>query len=428
MIIRPEQIDLSSYASSSEIATASGYLQSQISDNSTNIATNSGNISTLDTKINNASGTLNDKIVDTSGAIPTDFYSTSAINSLSGYLDGKIIDTSGAIPTDFYTTGQIDSMSGYLDGLIPDNIEDLDNVTISTPASGESLIYNGSIWINQSGAGGGGGVTDHGALTGLDDDDHSAIYYNKTTINNISGALSSEIDSDVAGLSGVLVSAYQSADNILSGHLVSLIPTGIAMLDDVTISTPLSGEVLQYDGTGWINISGSSGGGGGAEELNDLDDVSTSSPASGQALIYNGSNWVNRTTASARDAILLFKDANQLINNGTTTAVTWPNPLSTTSTYSHTSGQGTIYVNASGTYTMKAILIGEDEISSANGYVYKNGSQATRHSCLGVNAGGITMEWIDVLTSGEYVEFRIYFGGGNRNIYPSSRCYMEKIG
>ena len=33
-------------------------------------------------------------------------------------------------------------------------------------------------------AGPGGGVNDHGDLTGLDDDDHGAIYYTETEINN----------------------------------------------------------------------------------------------------------------------------------------------------------------------------------------------------------------------------------------------------
>lgn len=55
-------------------------------------------------------------------------------------------------------------------------------------------------------SGGGGGVTDHGALTGLADDDHTQYhndtrgdvrYYQKSEVDTISGALSTEIDSDI---------------------------------------------------------------------------------------------------------------------------------------------------------------------------------------------------------------------------------------
>jgi len=38
--------------------------------------------------------------------------------------------------------------------------------------------------LQELGAGGGGGVTDHGALTGLDDDDHDAIYYSHSDLNS----------------------------------------------------------------------------------------------------------------------------------------------------------------------------------------------------------------------------------------------------
>lgn len=44
---------------------------------------------------------------------------------------------------------------------------------LSTGASNVLNIYNGSDWIPITGAVGGGGVSDHGALNGLDDDDHT---------------------------------------------------------------------------------------------------------------------------------------------------------------------------------------------------------------------------------------------------------------
>ena len=54
------------------------------------------------------------------------------------------------------------------------SIDDLDDVNEGTPDDGDVLTYDtgSSMWISEAPVGGG----DHGALTGLDDDDHSAIY------------------------------------------------------------------------------------------------------------------------------------------------------------------------------------------------------------------------------------------------------------
>ena len=60
--------------------------------------------------------------------------------------------------------------------LLDVGLNDLNDVTITAPANGEVLTYNGSEWVN---AAPGGGVTDHGALTGLLDDDHPQ-YLNET--------------------------------------------------------------------------------------------------------------------------------------------------------------------------------------------------------------------------------------------------------
>ena len=49
-------------------------------------------------------------------------------------------------------------------------LNDLTDVTISTPSTNQVLLYNGSIWVNGTIT---SGVTDHGALTGLSDNDHS---------------------------------------------------------------------------------------------------------------------------------------------------------------------------------------------------------------------------------------------------------------
>lgn len=53
-------------------------------------------------------------------------------------------------------------------------LNDLTDVIITSPSSNQLLQYNGTNWVNATvSLGEGSGVTDHGALTGLSDDDHS---------------------------------------------------------------------------------------------------------------------------------------------------------------------------------------------------------------------------------------------------------------
>lgn len=198
--IRQEQIDFTGlsfddYATKNELSSASGTLDTKIttlSGNFSNYATNSS--------LNSASGTLDSKI-----------------NTVSGYLDGKI-------PTN-----------------IPSNLDDLNDVNTSTVASGNYLAYNGANWVPTTPA---GGVTDHGLLTGLDDDDHSYIYYNKTIVNTMSGYLKDYTDTSTSTLSGYLASKI----NISGG------------LGGVTITTPASGQVLTYNGSIWVNQNAPTGG------------------------------------------------------------------------------------------------------------------------------------------------------------------------
>lgn len=68
---------------------------------------------------------------------------------------------------------------------------------------------------------------------------------------------------------------------------------GASILDDlldVVIDTPVLNQVLQYNGTVWINASAPVGG---ATELNDLTDVTLSTISTGQVLRYNGTAWAN---------------------------------------------------------------------------------------------------------------------------------------
>jgi hypothetical protein len=57
-------------------------------------------------------------------------------------------------------------------------LDGLSDVVITSPEDDQYLRYNGSEWVNETVASGGGGVTDHGDLTGLGDDDHTQYHNN----------------------------------------------------------------------------------------------------------------------------------------------------------------------------------------------------------------------------------------------------------
>lgn len=53
-------------------------------------------------------------------------------------------------------------------------LDGLADVSAPSPTSGQVLAWNGTLWVPTTG--GGGGVSDHGALTGLADDDHGQYH------------------------------------------------------------------------------------------------------------------------------------------------------------------------------------------------------------------------------------------------------------
>jgi hypothetical protein len=54
-------------------------------------------------------------------------------------------------------------------------LDDISDVTITSAANGQALTYQSGVWVNGTVS---GGVTDHGALTGLGDDDHTQYLNN----------------------------------------------------------------------------------------------------------------------------------------------------------------------------------------------------------------------------------------------------------
>lgn len=86
---------------------------------------------------------------------------------------------------------------------------------------------------------------------------------------------------------------------------------------DVVITSAASGEVLQYDGTNWVNSG---------VAVNELTDVSITSAATGEVLQYDGTNWVNSGVAinEITDVVITSASADEVLQYDGTNWVNAP--------------------------------------------------------------------------------------------------------
>ena len=127
-------------------------------------------------------------------------------------------------------------------------LSDVDTVT-TAPVAGQVLKWNGANWVPANDATSGGGSSDADTLDGLD----STYFLN---YNNLSNK-----------------------------------PSIPSELQDLGIVDGNADQVLTTDGAGNFTFQDAAGGGG-ASTLGDLSDVTTTSAAQGDVLYYNGTGWV----------------------------------------------------------------------------------------------------------------------------------------
>jgi len=151
------------------------------------------------------------------------------------------------------TQGQVLSWNGA--NWAPANIDPpilelsgLQDVNITTPSSGETLLYDAatSKWVNGT------------AVSALDD------------------------------LTDVVITAPDIQNTLIyDGTNWINLPNSLDNLSDVVISTATADDVLLYDGTNWINQS---------LVIGNISDVEITSPENQQALVYQDGKWVNAKT------------------------------------------------------------------------------------------------------------------------------------
>lgn len=123
------------------------------------------------------------------------------------------------------------------------SINALSDVTISSPATGQVLRYNGSAWVNA--------VLAYSDLSGsVPAHTHAAADVTSGTFDNARISQSSVTQHQAA----LAITASQMSDFNSSAD-ARIAAASVNALADVTISSPATAQVLRYNGSAWVNAA-----------------------------------------------------------------------------------------------------------------------------------------------------------------------------
>lgn len=154
------------------------------------------------------------------------------LTNIATAMEGKLSRTGTNVPD--HMERDLDMNSNHVIN-VADPVADGDAVNLRTL---RSVVGTGG------GGGGEGGVSDHGLLTGLADDDHPQ-YFNQ-------------------GRGDARYVRVENINTVVDGR-IGLAP--VNALADVQVSNPVIGEVLKWNGTQFVNAPDATSGGAGATNL-----------------------------------------------------------------------------------------------------------------------------------------------------------------
>lgn len=151
------------------------------------------------------------------------------------------------------------------------SLDELSDVVLTAPSNGQVLLYNGTNWVNAAPPGGGGGTViqvDTGTgLTGGPITTSGTISLTGQSLSFHTLATDGILYKSGATIGARVITAGTGI-SIADGNGASGNPTisiGTINLDDISdvvLSAPSSGQILQYNGTNWVNGAVPGGGGG----------------------------------------------------------------------------------------------------------------------------------------------------------------------
>ena len=141
-------------------------------------------------------------------------------------------------------------------GFTIDALSDVDTTT-QAPQAGQVLKWNGTNWVPAADATSGGGAADADTLDGLD----STYFLNYNNLNNkptIASTFVSLTDTpaNFTGAANRFVKVNSAGDGLEFVAQGASGATELNELSDVTIASPSQGDVLYYDGSGWVKQNG----------------------------------------------------------------------------------------------------------------------------------------------------------------------------
>jgi hypothetical protein len=218
------------------------------------------------------------QIMSTAGSVPST--PVSDHGSLTGLADDD--------HTQYLTDARHDALD-HTTAMGSVVLDDISDVSASTPSSGDFLKWNGTAWVNDAINLGtdttGNYVVDIVAGTGV-------------TITHTPGEGSSPTVAIGQNVSTSASVAFSNVTADLIGNVTGTISNisnhSIDELLDVSTTLAVNGDFLKFNGSSWVSASIPA-----INALDDIGDVVISSPTIGQILSYNGSIWINQDNSTA---------------------------------------------------------------------------------------------------------------------------------
>ena len=280
------------------------------------------------------------------------------------------------------------------------------DVTTTSPVTGEVLTFDGANWVNSPN---GEGITATQVANILANnakvsaDGLVSTHSDVTTTSPVTGeVLTFDGTNWVNSPNGEGITATQVA-NILANNAKVSADGLVSAHSDVATTSPVTGEVLTFDGTNWINSP--NGEGITATQVANIlannakvsadglvsthSDVATTSPVTGEVLTFDGTNWVNSPNG---EGITATQVANILANNAKVSADGLVSTHSDVTTTSPVTGEvltfdGTNWVNSPNgegiTATQVANILANNAKVSADGLVSAHSDVATTSPVTG---------------------------------------------